>query len=128
MSDAVIEKLYYAYAKGATDEQACFYADISVKTLHNYQDRNPKFLQRKAALKHNPVMLARETVVNDLKKNVETAKWYLERRMRSEFGAKVEQEVNINVSFNNGIPRPKQLKDDTTYSVPDAIEGEVVDK
>jgi hypothetical protein len=66
---ATLQKLEEAFALGCTDLEACFYADIGKSTLYNYQDANPKFLERKEALKQRPVYLARKVVVDALLDN-----------------------------------------------------------
>jgi hypothetical protein len=62
---ATLQKLEEAFALGCTDLEACFYANIGKSTLYNYQDANPKFLERKEALKQRPVYLARKVVQVD---------------------------------------------------------------
>ena len=83
--DDVVLKLEQAFAIGANDEEACFYADISESALYEYQKKKPEFLERKKLLKNRPVLVAKQTVVNDMAKNVETAKWYLVKKV-PEFG------------------------------------------
>jgi hypothetical protein len=80
MTPEVLKKLEEAFAIGASDREACFYADISDKTLYNYQSEHPEFVQRKEALKERPVLLARQKVVEAIKEDVKNAQWYLERR------------------------------------------------
>ena len=86
----VLNKLEQAFAMGCSDLEACFYADISDKTLYNYQNENPEFLQRKRALKEKPVLMARASVVDALKANPELALKFLERKRKSEFGLRTE--------------------------------------
>lgn len=90
MTEAVLRKLEEAFAIGATDKEACFYADISPTSLYEYQDRNPKFAERKDALKERPVLLARQTVVKNLESNPELAFKFLERKRRAEFAQRQE--------------------------------------
>lgn len=52
-----------AFAIGATDKEACFYAGISEKQLYYYQRVNPRFVSEKELLKEKPVLAARQTVV-----------------------------------------------------------------
>ena len=51
MTPEVIAKLEEAFAWGCSDIEACLWADIAPKTLYVYQEKNPEFAQRKAALK-----------------------------------------------------------------------------
>ena len=86
----VVLKLEQAYAIGASDEEACFYADISEGALYSYQKKNPDFLYRKGRLKLTPILQSKQTLVNDLKTNPENAKWYLVKKLPKEFGDKQE--------------------------------------
>lgn len=82
----VLQKLEHAFSVDSTDEEACFYADISPASLYNYQAKNPKFLERKEALKQNPVLKARLTVVKAIETDPRMAFRYLERKRKGEFG------------------------------------------
>lgn len=84
-----LRKLEEAFAMGCTDTEACLYADIAPSTLYKYQVENPDFVERKQQLKENPILLARQTVINDLE-NPETAKWFLERKRKDEFASRQE--------------------------------------
>jgi len=90
MTEIVLGKLNEAFAIGASDKEACFYADISPDTLYDYQLKNPKFIQRKEALKERPVLLARQTVLKAIESDPLTARWYLERRRKDEFSSRQE--------------------------------------
>ncbi|HQI74742.1 MAG TPA: hypothetical protein PLY37_02685 [Candidatus Pacearchaeota archaeon] len=79
----ILKKLEEVFALGGTDEEACFYADISEQTLYNYQSRNPEFIERKQRLKFRPVLKARRTIIEWLD-SPNYAKWYLERKIKEE--------------------------------------------
>lgn len=100
----ILERLRQAFALGCTDEEACAYAGIATATLYNYQNNNPEFLEEKEQLKQEPVLKARETVVNSLD-DVETAKWYLQRKAKKEFS-------NVLVDINNDNRSINIVKDD----------------
>lgn len=89
MTKDTIAKLKQAFAIGCTDEEACAYAEISHTTLYNYQSDRPKFVEEKERLKKNPILKAKQTVVNSLK-NTKDAQWYLERKSKHEFGTRQE--------------------------------------
>lgn len=82
MTDEVLLKLEQAYAVGATDIEACFFAEISTKTLYVYQEKNPEFVQRKVALKSNLKFIAKNVLAESIRRdrNSGDAKWLLERR------------------------------------------------
>jgi len=92
MTDDVLQKLESAFAIGASDIEACTYADISTSTLYNYQNENPEFLERKRLLKEKPLLKARQTVVNSLD-DPRHAEWYLERKSKGEFSTREESVV-----------------------------------
>lgn len=104
MTEPTIKKLEEAFAIGATDAEACFYADISHETLYTYQDKNPGFLERKRALKERPVLLARQSVIKGMESDPNLALKYLERRKKDEFGLRHEltgkDGENIGVSLS----------------------------
>lgn len=86
---AVLQKLYEAFIIGASDEEACFWANISKSTLYNFQNKYPEFLELKEQWKENPVMKARNTIFKNLN-NPMTASWYLERKKKTEFAIRSE--------------------------------------
>jgi hypothetical protein len=90
MTPEVISKLEEAFAWGCTDIEACLHADIATPTLYLYQEKNPKFIERKHALKENPVLLARSTVVNAMVDDPDLALKYLERKKKGEFSLRSE--------------------------------------
>lgn len=94
MTDIVLSKLEEAFAYGASDSEACFYANISHQTLYDYQKKHPEFIERKEALKEQPILQARETVVKSLT-DPKNAQWYLERKRKAEFSPRTESEVTV---------------------------------
>lgn len=90
MTDETIRKLEEAFALGCTDGEACYYADIAKSTLYLYQSENPKFLERKEALKERPILLARQELIKGLKGSPELALKYLERKLKAEFSLRTE--------------------------------------
>jgi len=85
----IISKLEEVFAIGGTDEEACFYADIGKSTLYNYQQDHPEFVERKETLKERPILKARQTIVKGLE-DPDNAKWFLERKRKSEFASRQE--------------------------------------
>ena len=90
MTQDTINKLEHAFAMGCSDLEACIYAGICKQTLYNYQEKNPKFLDRKELLKENPALKARETIYSNITADIDTAKWYLERKKKGEFSLRSE--------------------------------------
>ncbi len=85
----ILLKLEEAFAIGASDVEACLYADISPTALYEYQKKNKEFRERKERLKEKPTLKARQTVVQNLD-DKELAFKYLIRKRRDEFASKME--------------------------------------
>lgn len=94
MTEEVLRKLELAFSYGCSDLEACLFAGISKTPFYDYQDEHPEFKERKELLKDTPVLQARETVVRELKSNLQAAQWYLERKRNKEFSTRTEQEQN----------------------------------
>jgi len=92
----VIQKLEEAFLLGCTDLEACFAADISKSSLYNYCNDNPEFLERKEALKQNPVHKARRVILNALDDNdVNTAHRIIDRKEGSKLSLVGPVQVSI---------------------------------
>jgi hypothetical protein len=109
MTQETIQKLEQAFAFGSTDEEACFYANIGKSTLYDYIKANPEFSERKEALKLNPILKARETVVSSLDNPIH-AQWYLARKRKKEFSER--QELTGSEGESIKIETTKQLLGD----------------
>ena len=102
MTDDVVAKLENVFSIGGSDVEACLMAGISRDTLYDYQKVHPEFVDRKNMLKEKLVLKARTVIANALnKEDRETAKWYLEKKKKNEFGK--DDSVNVSVSTNNNI-------------------------
>ena len=94
MTPEVIRKLEEAFAHDATDLQACFYAGIGKSALYKYQEKNPEFVERKEALKKQLGLIAKNVLAKSIKKGSEQdAKWYLERREKSNYSTQINQQA-----------------------------------
>ena len=102
-------KLEHAFGMGCSDEEACFYADISPRTLYSYQKDNPEFLQKKQLLKKRPIFLARQSTINGFEENPKLAFDYLKAALPEEFHS---GSVNLNNTVNQvniGVEDIKRL-------------------
>lgn len=88
--ERVVQKLEAAFSLDCTDEEACFYGDISTSALYEYQKKHPEFLERKKRFKQRPVFAARKSVVEALSESPTLALQYLERKRKSEFAVRSE--------------------------------------
>lgn len=130
ITSEAIQKLEVAFAYDMTDEEACHYADISTSSLYAYQEKNPKFLERKKALKQRPVMKAREEMIKklstrkiktldkdgnyveiDIPPDSKDLRWYLERKRKDEFSGKVIVEHEGDVEIKGAREMAKVLQD-----------------
>jgi hypothetical protein len=89
-----LQKLEMAFKMGCDNREACAFAEIKESTFYLYCKNNPDFLDKIEAWKINPILKAKRTVYSGLD-NVDTAKWYLERKRKDEFSTKVENETEI---------------------------------
>jgi len=119
----VISKLEEAFKWGASDEQACVNADISIAAFYRYQSKNPKFRDRKQILKETPQLHAKQTIAQDVREDKNTAKWLLERKEKgsysshSTFSGEIaspetpteEDEKEIAARVNSWMNKPEDL-------------------
>lgn len=107
MTEELINKLETVFALGGTDKEACFYAGISHQTLYDYQALHPEFVERKEALKQQPILKARQTVVTALNQP-QHAQWFLARKAKDEFSERVETKNETTV-IEETSPEVKKL-------------------
>ena len=105
IDDTKIRKLLSAYRLGATDEIACQYAGISLTALYENKKRNIEFQQEIDQYKHLIRKDAVKLIYRKIKENdVESAKWWLERKYPNEFSTNARSIVAIdNRSVNQYI-------------------------
>lgn len=106
ITDEVVAKLEEAFLYGLTDLEACLYADISKNTLYRYIEENEEFRDRKELLKKQPLIKAKLNINKDIiNGDINTSKWYAERKGRDEFSLK--QEVDLgnkdNIPFQHNF-------------------------
>ncbi|MBI5452869.1 hypothetical protein HY945_05405 [Candidatus Gottesmanbacteria bacterium] len=87
MTKATLGKLREAFLFGSTDEEACLFAQINPDTLYEYQKQHPEFSEQKGMWKKNPSLRARKVIFDNLS-DPKIAMWYLERKVKKEFGSK----------------------------------------
>jgi hypothetical protein len=87
--EAVLTKCKEVWAIGGSDAEAAFYAEITGASLSRYLSSHPKVGEFRNDLHAKPVLKARQTIVKDLD-NPESAKWYLQRKVKREFSERSE--------------------------------------
>lgn len=90
MTEQVLEALRQAFLIGATNVEAAHYAGITEKTLYNYIEKNPEYLQTIEALKSEPILKAKQMIVKNIDRDIKNAQWYLERKAKREYGNNVD--------------------------------------
>lgn len=109
-NEITLQKLDEAFSIGATDNEACLYADISPRALYSYQDSHPEYKQRKDLLKEKPILKARTTVINSLN-DPEIAFRYLERKRKDEFAPNFKGEIAHSLEDDISKLSDDELKD-----------------
>jgi len=89
MTPERIELLREAFLFDSTITEACLYADINCATYYNWKKKNPELFDKLEALRENPVMKAKKTVLDDIG-NPQTAKWLLERKRKADYGNQLD--------------------------------------
>lgn len=94
MTKETIAKLEQAFSAGCTDLEACLFASISKDSLYDYIKLQPEFSDRKETLKENLKLHAKMNLKQAIEtdKEIDTSKWYLERKSKQEFSTKIENE------------------------------------
>ena len=101
INQTVLQKLEQAFAYSYSDDEACLYAGIVPATLYTYQKRNPKFKERKEALKKSPNLVAKKVLVEGIQDDIEQARWWALHKMSDEFSPKTKVEHEGSVEMVN---------------------------
>ena len=89
LTDDIVKKLEEIFLLDGTVEEACFFAGISKQTLYNWFKDNPKMQERMDALRNEPFLKARRTIVKNLE-NPQYAFEYMKRKKKDEFSERAE--------------------------------------
>ncbi len=93
-----VSKLIDAFENGCTIEEACIHAKITINQYRYFTEVHPEFSQIKDALILLPNIRVRTTIVSRLT-DIETAKWWAERKMKKEFNTRHEVLMAAPISF-----------------------------
>lgn len=88
--EEVLAKLEQSASLGCDVKEMCFYADISYSTFYKYLNKRPKIKERMERLREKPCLMARKTLIENIKTNPELALKFLERKKRAEFAPNPE--------------------------------------
>jgi len=100
-----VRKLEEAFAIGADVSAACYFANISRPTYYTWEKENPELKEKFNRLKEKPVLKAYQTISDNLD-DINTAKWYVGRKRRKEFGNSVDLTTGgdkININFDGSF-------------------------
>ena len=98
LTDEVALKLEYAFKKGHTTKSACNYAGVKYDTYARWLNRYPLFKLHMDMAKEYLKDKALGAISYHIEmKDVETSKWYLERKYSKEFG----KTPDVLQQFNN---------------------------
>lgn len=84
-----VSRLIDAFENGCTIEEACIHAKITINQYWYFTEVHPEFSQIKDALILLPNIRVRTAIVSRLT-DIETAKWWAERKMKHEFNTRYE--------------------------------------
>lgn len=117
MTPEVLAKLEMAWSIGCSTMEAVAFAGISYDAVNDYIKKYPEYSETIEKLKQKPFLKARQTVIQNLG-DVNTSKWYLEKKLRNEFGnvqiveqktdLKIEKEVDLSKFSDEQL---EQLRD-----------------
>lgn len=94
MTKDVLQKLEDAFMYCFTDEEACLFAGISPRTLYNYQEKNPEFVQRKQQLRLTPNLAAKKELVKGIEGSLDQSRWWASHKMSDDFAPKSKVEMS----------------------------------
>ena len=143
MTPEVVKKLELAFMLGFTDEQAAFFAEISRRTLHNYQKSNPEFLHRKEDLKNHLEMRVKVNLAAQISPEVfaslpqadreflmnspnatQLSQWWAERKLPKEFGNKQKVTFELDEEVNQQLNEFQQVVHKLRSGDGETVQGE----
>ncbi|KKU88275.1 MAG: hypothetical protein UY18_C0017G0009 [Microgenomates group bacterium GW2011_GWF2_47_9] len=87
----VVAKLKEAFTIGSNVKRACANAEISIDSYYRYLKEYPELRNVFENLREKPVLKAEAIVAEKLNdKDIDTAKWLLERRAKGEYSTRQE--------------------------------------
>jgi type I site-specific restriction endonuclease len=92
LTEEVVSKLEHSIMDGANITEACQVAGISRETYYKGLKENELFADRMTDAEEYPTKVAKKNLIERIKrKDVETSKWWLERKKKDEFSTRTEQ-------------------------------------
>jgi hypothetical protein len=101
ITEEVLAKLEFAFARSFTDVEASLYANISPATLYRYCEEHPEFWERKETLKKQPNIQAKLNWIKKIESSdYQASKEWLERKSKDEFSLKQETDNKNNNTWD----------------------------
>lgn len=102
LDEHIIARVEDALSLGCTQSEACILANITPKTLIEFKKENPVWAEREKFLMDTQVRKAKGVISDALDNgDVNTAKWYLEKKCREEFGNQIK--INNTVTIKQAV-------------------------
>lgn len=91
LTPEVVSLLEHSVMDGANITEACQVAGISRETYYKHLKEDEKFADKMADAEEYPSKVAKKNLIERIKrKDVETSKWWLERKKKDEFSTRTE--------------------------------------
>lgn len=119
MTDEVVNKLENAFKDGANVTEACRIAEISTRSYYEWLNTNEDFSHKMTNAQEYPDVIAKMVLVKAIKSDdVDTAKWWAERRMKNEFSTKQELAGNLGITHYGWQDSDNTVQSDATPENP----------
>lgn len=103
IDEDTVAKLESVLKLGVTDTVACDYAEINPSTFYRRTQADEVFARKMRQARSYVRLSAGAVVVNSIaRKNIDSAKWWLEKKHPDEFGNRPTTAIQIN-SMNDGL-------------------------
>lgn len=90
-TDETVANLIKAFEDGASIREACRVAKINRQTYYEWLKHYPEFSDRMSEAQEYPDVVAKMVLVRAIKKgDIDTSKWWAERKMKNEFSLRTE--------------------------------------
>lgn len=105
-----LTRLRLAFETGASDREACLFAEIAPSTLYLYQKEHPEYSEQKEAWKDKPLFIARQSVIKQIQNgDGELALKYLERKKKDEFAPKSTMDFSVSKEIDEKLETIKNF-------------------
>ena len=113
MTAETIKKLESVFKLGVTDQVAINYAQIGERTYYDHIKGDENFRRKMESAKHFGRLAAGNVIMDSIvkDKDVDSAKWWLEKKYKNEFGGMPSTLIQQNIGKEN-IAEAEVVDDD----------------